>query len=101
MIIASEEKGRNSFSSFQFSVQDSVQDLRQVVLDRPESCYRTSFSLQVNGVRLDDFAELHMIDCLKDGVSIKVVEGIKILLEVIFLTTCCKGKLDLKIGCHE
>ena len=52
-----------------------MQDLRQVVLDRPESCYRTSFSLQVDGVRLDDFAELHMIDCLKDGASIKVVEG--------------------------
>ena len=64
-------------SSFmvQFSLQDSVQDLRQVVLDRPESCYRTSFSLQVDGARLDDFAELHMIEGLKEGVTIKVVEG--------------------------
>ena len=61
---------------FQFSLQDNVQDLRQVVLDRPESCYRTCFSLQIDGTRLDDFAELHMIEGLKDGATIKVVEGI-------------------------
>ena len=60
----------------QFCLQDNVQDLRQVVLDRPESCYRTCFSLQIEGVRLDDFAELHMVEGLKDGVTIKVVEGI-------------------------
>lgn len=53
--------------------------MRQVVLDRPESCYRTCFSLQLDGVRLDDFAELHMIEGLKDGVTIKVVEGIVIM----------------------
>ena len=61
---------------FQFSPQDNVQDMRQVVLDRPESCYKTCFSLQLDGMRLDDFAELHMIEGLKDGVTIKVVEGI-------------------------
>lgn len=59
----------------QFSLQDNVQDLRQIVLDRPESCYRTCFSLQIDGVRLDDFAELHMIEGLKDDITIKVVEG--------------------------
>ena len=59
----------------QFSLQDNVQDLRQIVLDRPESCYRTCFSLQMDGVRLDDFAELHMIEGLKDDTTIKVVEG--------------------------
>lgn len=59
----------------QFSLQDNVQDLRQIVLDRPESCYRTCFSLQMDGVRLDDFAELHMVDGLKDDTTIKVVEG--------------------------
>lgn len=57
-----------------FSLQDNVQDLRQIVLDRPESCYRTCFSLQMDGVRLDDFAELHMIEGLKDDTTIKVVE---------------------------
>lgn len=57
-----------------FSPQDNVQDMRQVVLDRPESCYKTCFSLQLDGMRLDDFAELHMIEGLKDGVTIKVVE---------------------------
>ena len=59
----------------QFSLRDNVQDLRQVVLDRPESCHRTCFSLQIDGVRLDDFAELHMIEGLKDGAIVKVVEG--------------------------
>lgn len=59
----------------QFSLRDNVQDLRQVVLDRPESCHRTCFSLQIDGVRLDDFAELHMIEGLKDGAVVKVVEG--------------------------
>jgi protein TIF31 len=59
----------------QFSLQDNVQDMRQVVLDRPESCYRTCFSLIFDGVRLDDFAELHMIEGLKDNCVIKVVEG--------------------------
>ena len=58
---------------FQFSPQDNVQDMRQVVLDRPESCYKTCFSLQLDGMRLDDFAELHMIEGLKDGVTIKAV----------------------------
>ena len=60
---------------FQFSLQDNVQDLRQVVLDRPESCYRTCFSLMLDGVRLDDFADLHMVEGLKDNSLIKVVEG--------------------------
>lgn len=60
---------------FQFALQDNVQDLRQVVLDRPESCYRTCFSLQIDGVRLDDFAELHMLEGLKDETTIKAVEG--------------------------
>lgn len=60
----------------QFSFQDNVQDMRQVVLDRSESCYRTCFSLWHDGVRLDDFAELHMIEGLKENSIIKVVEGI-------------------------
>ena len=29
----------------------------------------------MDGVRLDDFAELHMIEGLKDDTTIKVVEG--------------------------
>lgn len=66
--------GTNEPVSAVFCLQDNVQDLRQVVLDRPESCYRTCFSLQIEGVRLDDFAELHMVEGLKDGVTIKVVE---------------------------
>lgn len=52
--------------------------MRQVVLDRPESCYRTCFSLLLDGVRLDDFAELHMIEGLQENSLVKVVEGIYI-----------------------
>jgi len=29
----------------------------------------------MDGVRLDDFAELHMVEGLKDDTTIKVVEG--------------------------
>ncbi|PFX18364.1 Clustered mitochondria protein-like [Stylophora pistillata] len=66
--------GSNEPITATFSLQDNVQDLRQVVLDRPESCYRTCFSLQIDGVRLDDFAELNMIEGLKDESTVKVVE---------------------------
>ena len=67
-----------------------MQDLRQVVLDRPESCYRTCFSLQVDGVRLDDFAEVYMIEGLKDEATIKVVEGNK----------CCSTLYSTFKGAH-
>ncbi|EDO49938.1 predicted protein, partial [Nematostella vectensis] len=59
---------------FQFSLQDNVQDMRQIVLDRPESCFRTCFALLLDGTRLDDFAELHLIEGLTDNATIKVVE---------------------------
>jgi len=63
------------FLYLQFSFQDNVQDMRQVVLDRSESCYKTCFSLWLDGVRLDDFAELHMIEGLKENSLVKVIEG--------------------------
>ena len=74
---------------FQFSLQDNVQDLRQIVLDRPESCYRTCFSLQIDGVRLDDFAELHMIEGLKDDATVKVVEGSSLVITVFLSCDKC------------
>ena len=45
------------------------------MLDRPESCFRTCVSLYLNGKRLDDFAELHTIEDLKDDATLKMVEG--------------------------
>lgn len=51
-----------------------VQEIYQVLIDREESCHRTCFSLQLDGVTLDNFAELKNIEGLKEGSVIKVVE---------------------------
>ena len=50
------------------------------MLDRQESCFRTCVSLYFDGKRLDDFAELHTIEGLKDDSVIKIVEGSFLLL---------------------
>ena len=65
----------SKFFSIQISSHETVQDIRQVVLDRQESCFRTCVSLHFDGKRLDDFAELHTIEGLKDESVIKIVEG--------------------------
>ena len=52
-----------------------VQEIHQVLMDREETCHRTSFSLQLDGVTLDNFSELKSIENLKEGSVIKVVEG--------------------------
>ena len=54
-----------------------MQEIRQVVLDRPESCFRTCFSLQLNGNRLDDFVELHTVEDMKEDAVVKVVDGMR------------------------
>jgi protein TIF31 len=51
-----------------------VQEIHQLLMDREETCHRTCFSLQLNGLTLDNFAELKTIEGLKDGSIIKVVE---------------------------
>ncbi|CAB4040212.1 clustered mitochondria homolog, partial [Paramuricea clavata] len=56
------------------SSHETIQDIRQVVLDRQESCFRTCVSLHFDGKRLDDFAELHTIEGLKDDSVVKIVE---------------------------
>ncbi|XP_028396427.1 clustered mitochondria protein homolog [Dendronephthya gigantea] len=66
--------GCNETITIQISSHETVQDIRQVVLDRQESCFRTCVSLYFDGKRLDDFAELHTIEGLKDESVIKVVE---------------------------
>lgn len=53
-----------------------VQEIHQVLMDREDTCIRTCFSLQLDGVTLDNFAELKSIEGLKEGSVIKVVEGI-------------------------
>jgi len=58
----------------QLSNHDTVQDIRQVILEKPECCYRTCFSLYLDGTRLDDFMELHDITGLTEDSLIKVVD---------------------------
>ncbi|XP_038210075.1 clustered mitochondria protein homolog, partial [Zerene cesonia] len=58
----------------QVSSMELVQEIHQVLMDREDTCHRTCFSLQLDGVTLDNFAELKNIEGLKDGSIIKVVE---------------------------
>jgi len=58
----------------QVSSMEMVQEIHQLLMDREDTCHRTCFSLQLNGVSLDNFAELKNIDGLKEGSVIKVVE---------------------------
>lgn len=53
---------------------EMVQEIHQMLMDREDSCHRTCFSLQLDGVTLDNFAELKSIENLKDGSVLKVVE---------------------------
>lgn len=53
---------------------EMVQEIHQMLMDREDSCHRTCFSLQLDGVTLDNFAELKSIENLKDGSILKVVE---------------------------
>ncbi|CAF3605331.1 unnamed protein product [Rotaria sp. Silwood1] len=61
---------------FDLSVTSSelVQEIHQVLMDKEETCHRTCFSLQLDGIILDNFSELKNIDGLKEGSLIKVVE---------------------------
>lgn len=43
-------------------------------MDREDTCHRTCFSLQLESVTLDNFAELKNIEGLKEGSVIKVIE---------------------------
>lgn len=49
-----------------------VQEIHQVLMDREDTCHRTCFSLQLDGVTLDNFAELKNVEGLKEGSVIKV-----------------------------
>lgn len=58
----------------QVSSMELVQEIHQLLMDREDTCHRTCFSLQLDGVTLDNFAELKSIEGLKEGSVIKVVE---------------------------
>lgn len=58
----------------QASSLELVQEIHQLLMDREETCHRTCFSLQLDGIVLDNFAELKNIENLKEGSVVKVVE---------------------------
>ncbi|XP_041563188.1 protein clueless [Drosophila elegans] len=58
----------------QLSSMELVQEIHQLLMDREETCHRTCFSLQLDNVTLDNFAELKTIEHLEQGSTIKVVE---------------------------
>ena len=53
-----------------------VQEIHQVLMDKEETCHRTCFSLQLDGMILDNFTELKNIEGLKEGSLLKVIEGL-------------------------
>ena len=55
-----------------------VQEIHQVLMDKEETCHRTCFSLQLDGIILDNFTELKNIENLKEGSLLKVIEGMLI-----------------------
>ncbi|RWS27357.1 hypothetical protein B4U80_02506, partial [Leptotrombidium deliense] len=58
----------------QVSSMELVQEIHHLLMDREDTCHRTCFSLQLDGVTLDNFAELKNVEGLKEGSIIKVVE---------------------------
>ena len=63
--------------TFELAVTSSelVQEIHQVLMDKEETCHRTCFSLQLDGMILDNFTELKNIENLKEGSLLKVIEG--------------------------
>jgi protein TIF31 len=53
-----------------------VQEIHQVLMDKEETCHRSCFSLQLDGIILDNFTELKNIENLKEGSLLKVIEGL-------------------------
>jgi len=64
-----------------------VQEIHQLLMDREDTCHRTCFSLQLNGVTLDNFSELKTIDGLKEGSIIKVCFNVRKFL-VLYILVC-------------
>jgi protein TIF31 len=66
--------GMDSFD-LQVTAMELVQEIHQMLMDKEETCHRTCFSLQLDGVTLDNFSELKAIEGIKEGSIIKLVEG--------------------------
>ncbi|KAK3523983.1 hypothetical protein QTP70_017491 [Hemibagrus guttatus] len=61
-------------TDFQASPLAMVQEIKQVLMDREETCHRTCFSLQLDGNTLDNFSNLKSITGLQDGSLLKIAE---------------------------
>ena len=70
----------------QMATRDTVHDLSQLLLERPECCYRTCTSAWHRKKRLDDFCELGMVEGLEQGDVVELVEGESV--RVCVLETC-------------
>ncbi|XP_051734303.1 clustered mitochondria protein homolog isoform X2 [Ctenopharyngodon idella] len=61
-------------TDFQVSPLAMVHEIKQVLMDQEETSRRTCFSLQLNGVTLDNFTHLRSIPGLQEGSVLRVVE---------------------------
>lgn len=52
---------------------DHIHELRQMANERPETCYKTCFSLQHKGKLLDEFSMIQAVEGLSQGDTIKCV----------------------------
>merc|ERR1719259_859011 len=59
----------------QVSSLELVQEIHQLLMDREDTSHRTCFSLYLNGVKLDNFAELKSIPELKEGCVLHIKEN--------------------------
>ena len=78
----------------QVSSMELVQEIYQILIDKEETCHRTCFSLQLDGMTLDNFAELKNVEGLKEGSVLKVVEGL------YFVLVLCHFTCFLLVACH-
>lgn len=71
------QENSNSPKTVQLSVSpmELVQELHQRLMDMQDTCHRTCFQLTFDGATLDNFVELKTIEGLKEGSTIKLVEG--------------------------
>ncbi|XP_066460014.1 clustered mitochondria protein homolog [Eleutherodactylus coqui] len=58
----------------QVSPKELLQEIIQVLMEHEDSCHRTCFSLQFDGIVLDNFSELKSVEGLREGSVLKVVE---------------------------
>lgn len=56
------------------STLELVQEIHQLLMNNEDTCHRTCFSLQLDNVTLDNFADLKGIEGLRDGSVLKVIE---------------------------